>query len=154
DFESFVCRDDEPAKPERKQPPKAKKPTDDAADDTADDSEPPTVEVKKSPRRKKDVDEPEDVATPVRPSEAEHELRALEKLFLEASGALDAPARLALWPRMARLNGVLGQADSAAICWSHALWERDAPPASWPQAWFGAERPDAGATPTARAVQQ
>src|SRR5262249_2536103 len=132
-----------------KKPPRAKKPEDEEiAEEGIEIAEEPAIEAIKKGRRRKKDEAPTELAR-IEPSEAEHELRDVEQRFLALKGPLDLPARQALWPAMARLNGVLGHADAAAICWAHALWDAEAPALEWLAAWFQAEQPQAEAQPSA-----
>lgn len=153
DFESFVCRDDQPA--HRSEPPKPRPQKEpERKSDTPD--EPPAavdIEIRKARRRKKE-DAPVEFALPARPTEVEEKLRLLEKRFLEEPGPLDSPARQALWPQMAQLNTVLRHADGASACWAHALWGTDALPPAWLLAWYAAERPKGERPPAPREVAQ
>ncbi len=49
----------------------------------------------------------------------------LEAKFLGIVGPLDAPARQALWPKLATANAGEGSRAEAAICWLNALWIAD-----------------------------
>jgi hypothetical protein len=64
---------------------------------------------------------------------------ALERRFREAVAPLPPAERQALWPELAEVYGRLGQHADAAVCWVNALWEDDAPPAAWAEAWLRAE---------------
>src|SRR5262249_25458392 len=135
DFESFVCDDDQPARP--KGPPREKQRgrpgrTPREADDEGPEAVPeaPVKAVKKS--RRHDAAEADFAELPrAEPSELLKQRRAAEERFLAAEGGLDAPQRQALWPELARLNAALGHGDDAGVCWLHALWASDAPPAAW-----------------------
>jgi hypothetical protein len=97
-------------------------------------------ESKRSARSKKKDEDVDEFTLPTKPGELEQRLRELEKTFLALEGALDDARHQELWPEMARLNAALGQRDETAICWGHALWEGDNPPAAWLGAWFQTER--------------
>jgi hypothetical protein len=73
------------------------------------------------------------------PSELQVRLRAAEERFLAVDGPLDDPRRLALWPELARLNGLLGHKADAGLAWANALWESADPPAAWSGHWVEAE---------------
>jgi hypothetical protein len=140
DFESFVCRDDQPG---QKSPPKIppKKPRGDKEDRPAQPQPGVEKETAGRTRRDKNKDEPAlDFNLPTQPGELEQRLRELEKTFLALEGPPDDARRQELWPEMAQHNAALGQRDETAICWGHALWEHDSTPATWLHAWFQAER--------------
>src|SRR5262249_41752352 len=54
-------------------------------------------------------------------------------------GSLEAPGRLALWPKLAAVNAGLNDHAEAAICWLNGLWERGELPADWLKAWLASE---------------
>jgi hypothetical protein len=80
------------------------------------------------------------VRPPATPSELQVRLKATEEQFLAAEGPLDDPGRLALWPELARLNGLLGYKADASLAWANALWEPADPPPTWAWGWVEAER--------------
>src|SRR5207249_441204 len=59
---------------------------------------------------------------------------------LAVDGPLDDPRRQALWPELARLNGLLGHKADAGLCWANALWEASDPPPTWAWGWVEAEQ--------------
>lgn len=70
------------------------------------------------------------------------QLKELETAFLGASGGLDSPARLELWPQLAETNRKIGDRDEASLCWLHALWESEDPFKSvWLRQWSMTEFP-------------
>jgi cellulose synthase operon protein C len=146
EFESFICRDDQPApSPDPKDVPRRKvKREPEKVDERPEQAgtEPP------KPHRATDVtiDEPVPTTTP---SELEEKLGRLENAFLEMKSALDAPERQALWPELAQVHDALGHAEDAAICWSNAAWEQSTPPPFWPSLW----RDDAPEPPMARIAE-
>ena len=74
------------------------------------------------------------------PSEVQVRLKETEAQFLAVDGPLDDPRRLALWPELARLNGLLGQKADAGLAWANALWEPHDPPPTWAWGWVEAEQ--------------
>ena len=74
-----------------------------------------------------------------RPAPEPKTYHPLEEEFLAADGPLDAPVRLALWPKLAGQYQSESRWADAAACWVHALWgsESLAPLALW--GWFRAE---------------
>jgi hypothetical protein len=86
---------------------------------------------------------------PPPPSELQVRLKAVEERFLEVDGPLDDPRRLALWPELARLNGLLGHAADAGLAWANALWESTDPPPAWAWGWVEAEQALPKSEPTA-----
>lgn len=77
---------------------------------------------------------------PPTPTEAQVRLKAVEEQFLTVDGPLDDPRRQALWPEIARLNGMLGHKADAGLAWANALWESGDPPAAWAWGWVQAEQ--------------
>lgn len=140
DFESFVCADDQPAKTKKPghgaRGPKGKQRSsgDEAADPTA--FAPPKVRKGSAPPKEED---PFADVVRVEPSEAQQQLTALQEHFLGAEGGLDAPERVALWPKLAALNAALGSGDDAGVCWMNAIWNVERTPPAWAWSWFRAE---------------
>jgi hypothetical protein len=54
-------------------------------------------------------------------------------------GGLDAPERRQLWVPLAELNAQLGNREEAGVCWLHALWPEEQPPAEWTRQLFRTE---------------
>lgn len=80
---------------------------------------------------------------------AQEQLRAAESCFLALSGPLDSLERRQLWPELGRLNGSLGHAAEAALCWLNALWYCESPDARLAWCWVESEQalPDRTITP-------
>jgi hypothetical protein len=160
DFESFVCKDDAAAERPKPPPgpkPKTRKPGDRSADDADDEliDQPEPTRGKKKPAKSADEEAfaPAEVAAP--PNELKIRREELEKEFLAIDGPLEAPERLALWPKLAAVNAGLGDLAEASVCWLNGLWERDELPAEWLRAWLNAEAgKDGAAEPTATAIDQ
>lgn len=136
DFDSFICKGDLPEdRPPSK--PKTRKPGDrsknDADAEVSEIAEP--AKGKKKGSAKTEEEGFAAPAVPVPPSELKIEREKLEKEFLAIEGSLEAPERLALWPRLANINAALENQGDAAICWLNALWERNELPAEWLWAW-------------------
>jgi hypothetical protein len=74
------------------------------------------------------------------PGELQTRLKQVEEEFLSIPGPLDDPRRLALWPRLAGLNGRLGHKADAGLAWASALWEATDPPAAWTRSWVEVEQ--------------
>lgn len=148
DFDSFICG--EPSSAGR--PPgkaKKRKPNDKEAEKPA--AEPaaslhPQAKPKTTPR----VEEKAFASPVVEATPSEHVLKRedLEKAFLTFSGPIDDADRVALWPGLAQVNAALCDYSEAALCWVHALWERDTLPAAWLSIWFYSEVVNAGAEVT------
>jgi hypothetical protein len=140
DFEAFVCKDDQPAKPRPPREPK-KGPNRGA---------PGTLE-KTEPNSATDLAfEPESAPRPAAPAalvpaaqgksdELRQRRRDLEKQFCDLQTPLDAPERQELWREMALLNSALKDAPEAFICWANTLWEIESPPETWSTHWMRAE---------------
>jgi hypothetical protein len=142
DFEPFVCADGQTPKPKRPpgpEKPKAPRRPGQRGDEPAPADAPQFTVVDKSGRKATAEDDSPDDLVPREPSAIQKQRRDAEERFLSAEGALDAPARQALWPELAALNAALGDVDDAGACWMHALWGRDDVPGPWAWAWFRAE---------------
>jgi hypothetical protein len=144
DFEPFVCKDDQSAKPKGPPPEKEpRKPRDLGPDlDFPEEEGLPVPEIKVVKHVKKPVEAAEDdfIALPrAKPSELQLRLRELEQKFVSLEGPLHADERQALWPEMALLNTALNCSADAAVCWSNALWETDSPPPEWAARWACAD---------------
>jgi hypothetical protein len=63
----------------------------------------------------------------------------LEERFLRVAGPLDAPERLALWPKLAGAYQAEEKWADAAVCWANALWGVENPSLLWVWGWFQAE---------------
>jgi hypothetical protein len=121
DFDAFVCRDDE--EPTTPKPKKAERDKPGGRGDRGNPAANPAVQFQAAPPT-------EPAAAPLAPLERkrvepgvlEKELRELERQFVACTGAVDAPERQALWPRLADLYGAVGQGGEAMICWANALW--------------------------------
>lgn len=142
DFEAFVCKDDQPAKPRsprdpKKGPTKGPAPAPTAADGNGGAEDAFTVEAPQA------IAIPAAAALPqAQPNELKLKLRELEKHFGELKGPLDAPERRELWREMALINSALKDGAEAFICWANALWEFDAAPESWAALWLRTELKD------------
>jgi hypothetical protein len=139
DFESFVCNEDGTPK-KKAEPPEPKKPSRPRERKSQEEREARFEAAK--PEEEETEAEPEldafgDVEV-VEPSEAEKELRILERQFLDLEGGLDLPERRALWPRLAQCNSAI-RSEDAGICWLSALWWEKKTPAKWAWQWFNAE---------------
>lgn len=132
DFESFICRDDQPATGPK--PKDVARLTAKREPQTVNEPEEPAASEPKTERPKKDVTIEAKVFATL-PNELEGRLRRLEKTFLELTIALDAPKRRELWLELAQLNGTLGHAEEAAVCWSQAVWELELPPPAALELW-------------------
>jgi hypothetical protein len=135
DFEPFVCKEEERAAANKKQPAEKREP--DGADSPLGDAS--LVARRKVKKRALPAD-PLPELPRASPSELRKRLGELEQQFLALEGPLDDAARLPLWPELAGVNAALGEghAADAAICWAHALWpESDA--AALAQGWARAE---------------
>lgn len=152
DFESFVCRDDEPAKP-KGPPDKGRKTKKGDRDDEPDAGlDLPPAAPRGGKKKTAAAAEEADFAAPVEvapPNELKVKLRVLEEQFRAIDGPLDAPDRVALWPQLARLNAALKDTAEAAICWTNAFWELPEIPADGSWAWLRSEDSDARRGPTA-----
>ena len=142
DFEPFICTDDrpEPAPKAPRDPSRAKKPKEDREhplyDETIDEDALVPSRKKGAPKAKSLA--PEATAR-ARPDELQRRLAEVESRFLESKAPLDDPDRRDLWREMATLNAALRRGNDATVCWSHAVWELDAPPADWLRDWARAE---------------
>jgi hypothetical protein len=76
---------------------------------------------------------------PVPRGEWDQRREALEHRFREAVEPLTPAQRQGLWPELGDVYGKLNQHADAAVCWVNALWESDAPPPAWAEAWLRAE---------------
>lgn len=68
------------------------------------------------------------------------ELTRVEQDFLAIEGPLDHPGRVALWPRIARLNSELDNRAEAAAAWTSAVWESPRPADEQLWGWVRSER--------------
>jgi hypothetical protein len=138
DFESFICPDDQPAKPKK---PPSREPRSDPRRgrrgvDQAQDEATPFVVVNKSRQQKAAEELGALPALPAfKPSELQQQLQALEKTFLDLQTPLEAPERQELWPRLAQLNAALDRASDATVCWLNSLWEDHPHVPGWARAW-------------------
>ncbi len=137
DFDSFVCSESM-IKPPPETPPRERKPDRPERaknEPPAKEAEPEVVKAGSA----KYVPPTEPKATP--PSEWKVKRAKLEQSFLAIEGSLDNAERIKLWPELAWANAGAGDAAEAAVCWSHALWKSEAPPADWAESWALAEIP-------------
>ncbi|HKB36673.1 MAG TPA: hypothetical protein VKD72_09480 [Gemmataceae bacterium] len=143
DFESFVCNEDDPARP--KKPPAPDRVRNPNAGKTPGRTLDPAdlLDVNFDKTVKEiavvDEDDPAPALEKVEPTKLQSELRDLEERFITLEGELDVEERLALWPEMADLNQALKNTGDAGICWMNALWSHDQPPPRWLWAWFQTE---------------
>jgi hypothetical protein len=138
DFASFICPDDQPAKPKklpsqepRSDPGRSRRGSDRAGDDP---TSPASVVESDNPKGVEEVEAlpPLPVA---KPSELQKQLQALEKEFLNLQTPPDARERQEFWPRLAQLNAALDRANDATICWLNSLWEEHPQAPRWARAW-------------------
>jgi FtsH ternary system domain X7 len=151
DFESFVCRDEEPGKP-KPPPDKGRKTKKGDRDEPDEDVELPPAAPRGSKKKASATADDVEFLVPVEaapPNELKVKLRALEDQFKAIDGPLDAPDRIALWPQIAQLNAALKDTAEAAICWTNAFWELPAIPAEGSWVWLRSEDPEARRVPTA-----
>ena len=147
DFDSFVCNEDEPARP--KKPPGPEKSSNPRGGMNSGGLEPlevPILKLAVKAKKQHTDEEPDDfdaLAKP-EPNVLQLQLRELEDRFVSFDGTLDAPERQALWPELATLNAALANTDDASICWTNALWSQDEPEPGWVWGWF---RTEANAVP-------
>ena len=142
DFELFICSDATKPKPDEA-PGKGKKKTATVGEAPLVAGEVPVPREVAAP-----TDEPgAPVSTLAAPSEErvpdEWVIRRkrLEEEFLALGGGLDSPARVALWPELAKASAGAGAIDDAAICWVNAMWETDAKP-EFAEGWLRSELPN------------
>jgi FtsH ternary system domain X7 len=143
EFESFVCNEDELAKP-RKPPAPEKKPSrgNRGGGDAGEAIDLQDINFTRSAREvvlSAEDDDPAPALEKVEPSVLQVQLTALEEKFSSLEGPLDIPERQDLWPEMAVLNAQLTRVDDASICWQNALWAQDEVPASWVWNWLRTE---------------
>lgn len=137
EFEPFACREEESAPKAPPKDPQSKRP-----------------HVKDDPQRVAGVPEPirevpvEQPARPTAdpfvetlptapPSELNLLKKELEQRFRDlGEAAPDDPRRAELWPRLAQVNGALGQLADATVCWANALWESERYSPDWPLEWY------------------
>jgi hypothetical protein len=137
DFESFVCDDEQSAKPKTPAAPDRRRSAGIPPAKTATHVTQPAAPTTPTAESIRDEDELMASHARTEPSEVRKQLDALEAKFLAVSGPLDASERQALWPALAELNATLAN-DDAAACWLHALWIADAPQ-SWAGRWLKTE---------------
>jgi hypothetical protein len=139
EFGTFVGRDDRavrrPTAPRERKPTGAAAAVAEAARSKFAAAKPKAAEASPAP-----VAEPLKLATRATPSEMQVHLASAEEQFLAVDGPLDDSRRLALWPELARLNGLLGHGADAGLAWANALWEPADPPPTWAWGWVEAER--------------
>ena len=63
----------------------------------------------------------------------------LESRLLSDFPLLSPDDRAARWAELATLYAATGQAQDAAVCWAHAVWECPVPPEAWLEQWTTAE---------------
>jgi cellulose synthase operon protein C len=151
DFEGFVCPEEQAERREQDRERRRNAEDAEAKRRKRDESRVkrrsrPDSEAKAVPRRNRGEDEAPDYKGE-QPSErrvVEERLHEVERAFLAADVAADAPERLESWREMARLNGALGHHADAAICWTQAFWEEAQPPADRLWEWYAAERANGG----------
>jgi hypothetical protein len=140
DFEAFICDEDLAARPKKPPLEKAKADRKKGSRREAAGRPPEATPVEPVDKSRGADEETEPfAAAAIEPSEAEKRRRVLEEKFLAVEGGLDAPQRQALWPELAMVNATAGSADDAGVCWMHALWAKNDPPAQWAWEWFRAE---------------
>jgi len=154
DFDSFICREDQPDRPKTSPGEKGKRPgKGDVADEGAESPAPaPTAERKKPPPAEETDFVAQAEAVP--PSELKVKRAELEERFKAVEGPIDSPERLALWPELAQLNAALKDTAEASICWTNAFWEQPRVPVDGAWQWLRTEDPNARKTPTAVDVDQ
>ena len=134
-FESFICGETSKSPKPPGEKPEAKKPRNKPPEDrplapeTTKAATPETVAVL--------PDMPMAEERPV--SEWVVRRQELEREFLEQDGPIDAPERVAIWPRLAEANAGAGDAQESALCRLSAIWGDDPPPRSELDAWAGTE---------------
>ncbi|HXG10316.1 MAG TPA: hypothetical protein VNK04_11175, partial [Gemmataceae bacterium] len=146
DFESFICADDQPARPpkppadHRRAADRDKPPVVEPAREQPQ-KEVPTVLSAKPHRPEEDLEDDFFEAPRGEPSvqEKQRQLRELEERFKSLEGPLDSKERRALWPELAIRNADVGNTDEAGLCWMNALWLTERAPARWLWAWFRTE---------------
>jgi hypothetical protein len=116
---------------EREAPPRARAPTPPPS--------PPAPEIEELPPELPKTFAPAPAESPIPRGDLAQARDKLEKQLLDASGPDQAATRESLWPKLARINAELGDLPEAAICWAHALWDRDPPPADWLAEWRDSE---------------
>jgi hypothetical protein len=73
------------------------------------------------------------------PPPAPGKYRSVEERFLQIAGPLDAPERVAIWPKLAGFYQAEKKWTDAAVCWMNALWESDKLSPLWLWGWFHCE---------------
>ena len=130
DFDSYLCKDDEP-------PSEPKPPSKSVSRPTGNKKTRPSAPSAGEPAARDSALTVDETATTPTPSAAvpaaavlsatnqlRLELAKLEAEFLALEGVpLDHAKRLAYWPRLARLNAQLGMKVDALLCRLMALWE-------------------------------
>jgi cellulose synthase operon protein C len=155
DFESFVCDGKVAENPQSRSPRKAKPAgpdrtkTDEAVD--APPTAPKAAKIQKPPRAADTADFATSETT-VAPDQRKLKRAELEQRFLAIEGTLDAAERVSLWPRLAELNGALGDRADASICWLTGLWQRPDLPEQWLRAWLRIEDDDDASNLTGEAI--
>jgi cellulose synthase operon protein C len=149
DFEPFICADDrpEPTKKPPREPSRPKRPKGDGGHPLYDEEiDEDALAKPQKPATKPKPPAPESPAR-ARPDQLQRRLGEVEARFLALKTPLDDPDRRDLWREMAALNAALRRANDATVCWSHAVWELDAPPEDWLRAWWQSEaKPDGRGT--------
>ena len=145
DFEPFICREapaGKPEKPSSKRRRVAKEEVETGESEKTPSA--PVIQAEAESLTKTETKEDKKEATTVelaKPDVLRDELRNLEDQFAAFEGGLDAPARQAMWPRLASLNAALGAAEEAGVCWVHALWGSETITADDAWKWFCIEAP-------------
>lgn len=143
DFENYVCTDSGPRpRSDRDKPERERK-----GPEEVDPPMPKAADKKKGGRKPSATANLPFETTPVavrQPSEWQVLCDDLERQFREFDGPLDAPERLALWPRLAEANTGIGadRRNEAAICWLNALWERSEFSSDLLEGWSRSEAPE------------
>ncbi len=143
DFESFLCAEEEPPKPQT--PP----PDQDKAGKRSRSGRGKDAEVSKAGGKKAkgelnelsktEVELNDDLdMLPVEMGEVPELLRQREEQFLAIEGGLDVAERLALWPELAQLHAALHNHDESGLCWANAFWYKDKIPPNWAASWYHA----------------
>ncbi|VTS00045.1 hypothetical protein [Tuwongella immobilis] len=153
EFESFQCPEESSGSPK---PPSGRKSKSDSADRLEGNPEvipdAGAITARRAQQSRKSAgQDPQFNAEMVQqtPSELRLQRDDLEKQFFDIEGSLDAPERLALWPKLAKINAGLREPSDASLCWVNSFWESKQPDAEELWAWLLSENPHAHRTVTA-----
>lgn len=147
DFESFVCRDDEP-KANRPQPTGQRTPT--KSESTSAAATTPKAQEGNEATFVEPASEPKTPTAsskkPPKPTlnELQVQLASIEKQFLEARDALDSEQSQAAWQKMAVLHSHLKHRTDTTIAWNNGLWHTATPFVELLQDWLHSEMRSAG----------